>query len=69
MRVIVAGGGIGGVAASLALQRDGVDVLLLEQAPALGEVGAGLSLAPNAMKVLDYLNVSEDIRQVAVKTE
>lgn len=51
--VVIAGGGIGGLACALALARAGVSVDLLEQASALGEVGAGLQLGPNAVRVLD----------------
>jgi salicylate hydroxylase len=51
--VVIAGGGIGGLACALALARTGVSVDLLEQAGALGEVGAGLQLGPNAVRVLD----------------
>ncbi|MGI9218620.1 MAG: NAD(P)-binding protein, partial [Hydrogenophaga sp.] len=47
--VVIAGGGIGGLACALALARAGVSVDLLEQAGALGEVGAGLQLGPNAV--------------------
>lgn len=51
--VIVAGAGIGGLACALSLARAGVSVDLLEQAGTLGEVGAGLQLGPNAVRVLD----------------
>jgi len=50
--VVIAGGGIGGLAAALALARAGVRVDVLEQTPTLGEVGAGLQLGPNAVRVL-----------------
>ncbi|MGS5088406.1 FAD-dependent monooxygenase [Hydrogenophaga sp. A37] len=51
--VVVAGGGIGGLACALALSRAGVQVDLLEQASAFGEVGAGIQLGPNAVRVLN----------------
>ena len=50
--VVIAGGGIGGLACALALARAGVSVDVLEQACAFGEVGAGLQLGPNAVRVL-----------------
>ena len=50
--VLVAGGGIGGLGAALALARQGQPVNLLEQAPHFHEVGAGLQLGPNAVRVL-----------------
>ncbi len=64
-QVVVAGGGIGGLAAALALGRAGARVQLLEQADALGEVGAGLQLGPNAVKVLSDWGLSEALRAVA----
>lgn len=57
MRILIAGAGIAGLAAALALARKGHDVQLIEQAEALEEVGAGLQLGPNAMRVLDALGV------------
>jgi 2-polyprenyl-6-methoxyphenol hydroxylase-like FAD-dependent oxidoreductase len=53
LRVIVVGGGIGGAATAIALRQGGFDPLVLERAVVSGEVGAGLGLAANAMKVLD----------------
>ena len=53
----VIGAGIGGLAATLALQRTGAKVRVFEQAPALGEVGAGLTISPNASHVLDHLGL------------
>src|SRR3954469_15670110 len=63
---LVLGGGIGGVAAALSLARRGRRVHVLEKASQLAEIGAGLQLAPNAMRVLDWLGVLERIKSVAV---
>jgi glycine/D-amino acid oxidase-like deaminating enzyme len=46
-RVAIIGGGIGGLAAALALERRGVEAIVCEQAPALSEFAAGLNLTPN----------------------
>lgn len=59
MRILIAGAGIAGLAAALALARKGHDVRIIEQAAALEEVGAGLQLGPNAMRVLGALGVGE----------
>jgi 2-polyprenyl-6-methoxyphenol hydroxylase-like FAD-dependent oxidoreductase len=64
--LLVLGGGIGGVAAALSLARRGRRVHVLEKAPDLTEIGAGLQLAPNAMRVLDQLGVLDQIKSVAV---
>jgi len=50
--LLVAGGGIGGLACALAMSRSGVAVTVLEQAGDFSEVGAGIQLGPNAMSVL-----------------
>ncbi|ONI68990.1 monooxygenase [Kribbella sp. ALI-6-A] len=55
---IVVGAGIGGVAAALGLERSGWQVTVLERAPELGEVGAGISLWPSAVKALHELGVT-----------
>jgi 3-hydroxybenzoate 6-monooxygenase len=55
--VVVAGGGIGGIAAALGLARQGIRVIVLEQASELGEIGAGIQLGPNAFHALDQLGV------------
>jgi 3-hydroxybenzoate 6-monooxygenase len=67
--VLVAGGGIGGLAAALALTRQGFEVLVLEQAPELGEIGAGIQLGPNAFHAFDALGVGELARSRAVFTD
>ncbi|WP_300392614.1 FAD-dependent monooxygenase [Henriciella sp.] len=68
-KALIAGGGIGGLTAALCLLRNGWSVHVLEAAPALQEVGAGLQLSPNAMKVIDALGLSEAIRTVAFEPE
>jgi 3-hydroxybenzoate 6-monooxygenase len=67
--VLVAGGGIGGLAAALALTRQGFAVKVLEQAPQLGEIGAGIQLGPNAFAAFDALGIGEKARGRAVYTD
>ncbi len=67
--VIVAGGGIGGLAAALALVRQGFEVTVLEQSPQIGEIGAGIQLGPNAFHAFDALGVGEKARGRAVYTD
>lgn len=65
--VIVVGGGIGGLAAALSIEKQtGKTVKILEQAPQFGEVGAGIQLAPNALEVLKQLGVMGEIEKLAV---
>ncbi|MBS3997085.1 MAG: FAD-dependent monooxygenase, partial [Hydrogenophaga sp.] len=68
-QVVVAGGGIGGLACALALARAGGAVDLLEQARAWGEVGAGLQLGPNAVRVLDAWGLVAALRECAAFPE
>ncbi|MET9084865.1 3-hydroxybenzoate 6-monooxygenase [Streptomyces sp. NPDC004237] len=63
--ILVIGGGIGGMTAALALARQGRSVLLAEQAPEFGEVGAGLQVGPNVMRMFDQLGVIEPVRDIA----
>lgn len=67
--VLVAGGGIGGLAAALALVRQGFSVRVFEQAPEIGEIGAGIQLGPNAFNAFDALGVGEKARSRAVYTD
>jgi salicylate hydroxylase len=64
--VLIAGGGIGGVAAALGLAQKGIRSIVLEKASALGEIGAGIQLGPNAFHAFDYLGVGEAARNMAV---
>lgn len=59
-RIIIAGGGIGGFTAALSLLKKGFAVHLLEKAPQLGEVGAGLQNSPNSVRVLHALGLGPD---------
>ncbi|MFD5146007.1 3-hydroxybenzoate 6-monooxygenase [Streptomyces sp. NPDC058401] len=65
---LVAGGGIGGLAAALSLARRGHRVTVLERAEAFTEIGAGIQLAPNAFRALDRLGVGRAVRERAVFT-
>jgi 2-polyprenyl-6-methoxyphenol hydroxylase-like FAD-dependent oxidoreductase len=67
-QAIVVGGGIGGLAAALALHRIGWQATVLERAPELSEIGAGMSQAPNALRALTELGVGRQARSVGVPT-
>ena len=67
--ILVAGGGIGGLAAALALVRQGFAVKVLEQSQQLGEIGAGIQLGPNAFAAFDALGIGEKARGRAVYTD
>jgi len=67
--VLVAGGGIGGLAAALALVREGYRVKVIEQSAHIGEIGAGIQLSPNAFAACDALGVGAQLRAKAVYTE
>jgi 2-polyprenyl-6-methoxyphenol hydroxylase-like FAD-dependent oxidoreductase len=62
VRVLVVGAGIGGLAAGIALRRVGIEVTVLERAPELEAVGAGIGLAANALQALDRLGVGDEVR-------
>jgi salicylate hydroxylase len=65
LSIIIVGGGIGGLTAALALARAGFKPVVYEQAPALGEVGAGLSVTPNAVKGLWSLGLADAMDRLA----
>lgn len=66
MKVLVIGGGIGGLSAGIALKQAGFEALVFERAPAIREVGAGISIWPNAVHVLDELGVGARVRALGV---
>jgi salicylate hydroxylase len=67
LRAVVVGGGIGGIAAAVALARAGLNVRVYEQAQQLTEVGAGVSLSPNGLRMLDRLGVGEGIGRLGAR--
>lgn len=69
MRILIAGGGIGGLAAAVALLQRGIDVDVYEQAPELKEVGAGIQISPNGNKVLDALGVFQKLKSLSCDPE
>src|SRR5258708_12084237 len=69
MRVLVAGGGIGGLTTAIGLRHQGIEVLVLEQAEVLSEIGAGIQIASNAAIVLRELGLESAMRAVGVKPQ
>jgi salicylate hydroxylase len=67
LRAAIVGGGIGGLSAACSLSRRGIDVLVFEQAEALGEIGAGLSVFPNALRQLERMGLGEALVEVGAK--
>lgn len=65
-RVIIAGGGIGGLAAAVGLAKQGKRVLVLEKSARFGEIGAGIQLGPNAFHAFDALGIGDAARSMAV---
>jgi salicylate hydroxylase len=69
MRVAIIGGGIGGLTAANALRQRGIEVVVHEAAQELREIGAGVALGPNAMKVLRALGLEDAVRGVEGRSE
>jgi len=66
--VLVIGAGIGGLASAIALAKRGANVRVVEQAPEITEVGAGLQISPNGVAVLDALGLGERAREMAIRS-
>jgi salicylate hydroxylase len=66
-KILIAGAGLGGLAAASCLMKEGHDVEIYEQAPALGEIGAGIQISANAMHVLRALGLEAAIARIGVR--
>lgn len=66
-KILIAGAGLGGLAAAGCLLKAGFDVEIYEQAPQLGEVGAGIQMSANAMHVLNHLGIGDEISAKSVR--
>ena len=64
--ITVIGAGIGGLTAAIALARRGAEVTILERAPELAEIGAGIQLSPNGMRVIDALGLGQAVRAASL---
>ena len=69
LKILIAGGGIGGITAALCLAKLGHEVAVFEQAPAFGEIGAGIQLSPNCSRVLHDLGLEQPLRSKAFLPE
>lgn len=68
-RICVVGGGIGGLTAALAFAASGAEVQVLERAEAFSDVGAGIQITPNGMRVLDALGIGRFVPQIGVVSD
>ena len=64
LRIAIVGGGIGGLTAALALRARGVDANVFEQAEAVREIGAGVSIHPNAARLLKGIGLDDQLRNI-----
>ena len=69
MKVIISGAGIGGLTAALCSIHHGHEVTVLERAAELGEIGAGIQVSPNAMKVFEALGMGDALAANAFRPE
>ena len=68
MRVLVAGGGIGGLTTALCLHEAGIDAVVYESAPAMRELGVGINLLPHAVRALSALGLQSALASTAIET-
>jgi salicylate hydroxylase len=69
LNIAIAGGGVGGMTAAIALQKQGASVKILEQTKAYGRIGADVNLTPNAVHALDRLGIGAALRRTAARPE
>ncbi|MEP5758269.1 MAG: FAD-dependent monooxygenase, partial [Litoreibacter sp.] len=69
MKITIAGAGIGGLAAAIALRQDGHEITVGERAPEITEVGAGIQISPNGMAVMRALGLEEALAAKSVRAE
>ncbi|MGA8950777.1 MAG: FAD-dependent monooxygenase, partial [Xanthobacteraceae bacterium] len=68
-RVVIVGGGIGGLTAALAFERRGAEVIVCEQSPVHSEIGAGINLTPNAVKAFRALGIDREVEDIGWASE
>jgi 2-polyprenyl-6-methoxyphenol hydroxylase-like FAD-dependent oxidoreductase len=69
MKIGIIGGGITGLTSALALHKVGISSIIYEQAEKPNEIGAGIWLQPNAIKILEWLGIKDDIKLQGVKLD
>ena len=69
LTISIAGAGIGGLAAASALAMRGHDVKVIEQAPAITEIGAGIQISPNGYAVIEALGLGDALAEVSVRAK
>lgn len=69
LRIAIVGAGLGGLVAAISARRAGFEARVYEQAPAFGEIGAGIQIGPNAVKVLRALGLEEGLARFGAKPE
>ena len=68
-QALIVGGGIGGLCAAICLRLTGWDVQVFEQAPEITEIGAGLQISPNGVKILEHIGVMERLEPAVFEPE